>query len=416
MNWFTWLFLGAIGLSCAVRLWLSVRQIRHVSFHRDTVPAAFAGNVSLAEHQKAADYTIAKSRLGRLDLLLATVVLLVWTLGGGLELIDALWRGMSWDPPVTGTAVVLSVFIINALLDVPLSAWATFVIEERFGFNRMTPRLFVADLLKGIVLLLLLGAPLTLAALWLMRNMGGGWWLYVWALWLTFSLLLAWAYPAFIAPLFNKFSALPEGSLRSRVEHLLERCGFRSRGIFVMDGSKRSAHGNAYFTGIGNNKRIVFFDTLLERLNDVEIEAVLAHELGHFRLRHILKLLASGASLSLAALATLGWLATQSWFYAGLGVATPSAHAALLLFLLAAPAFTVLFHAVAAAISRKHEFEADAYASQHSDAKALARALVTLYSENATTLTPDPLHSAFYDSHPPAPIRIARLEALSARQ
>lgn len=410
LHLFTLLFIAALLLSTGLQIWLAWRQIRHVTRQRNTVPPAFAADIPLAEHQKAADYTVAKGRLGYLDLALSVVLLLLWTLGGGLAWLDALWQQAGWPPLVAGTAVILSVLLINATLELPLSVYRTFGLEQRFGFNRNTPALFVMDLLKGLLVALALGIPLLLATLWFMQATGVWWWLWVWALWQGFTLFLTWAYPALIAPLFNKFSPLADDNLKSRIEILLARCGFKSRGVFVMDGSRRSAHGNAYFTGMGNNKRIVFFDTLLDSLTPAQIEAVLAHELGHFRLRHITKRLLVSAALSLAALALLGWLAGQQWFYTGLGVVHAASHLALLLFMLAGPSFLFLLTPLSAKYSRRHEFEADAYAMQQSDAAALAAALVRLYRDNASTLTPDPVHSAFYDSHPPAPVRIARLQ------
>jgi STE24 endopeptidase len=310
--------------------------------------------------------------------------------------------------------VILSAMVLMSILALPFRLYRTFVIEERFGFNRTTPRLYAMDQLKGLLLLLVLGTPIVLLILWLMRTAGTAWWLYAWLAWLAFTLALTWAFPAFIAPLFNRFTPLADSELARRIEALLQRCGFRSKGIFVMDGSRRSSHGNAYFTGVGNAKRIVFFDTLIHALEPPEIEAVLAHELGHFRKHHVRKRLAISFALALAGFALLGWLAQQPWFYAALG-ARPSPHMALLLFMLAAPVFTFPLTPVASAFSRRHEFEADAYAVEHSDAQCLARALVKLYRDNATTLTPDPVHSRFYDSHPPAPIRVARLGSLVTR-
>jgi STE24 endopeptidase len=304
---------------------------------------------------------------------------------------------------------MLSAMIIMSLLDLPFSLYHTFVVEQRFGFNRSTPAIFVSDLIKQAMLLFIIGGPLIALALWIMQASGGLWWLYVWAVWIAFTLIMFWAYPAIIAPLFNKFSPLEDESLRERIQALMEKCGFHSKGIFVMDGSKRSGHGNAYFTGFGSNKRIVFFDTLLESLEPAEIEAVLAHELGHFKLRHIQKRLLSTAALSLAALALLGWLAGKDWFYQGLGVSQPSAWMALLLFMLAMPVFTFFLQPLMALLSRKHEFEADAYAVRQSSGADLVHALVKMYRENASTLTPDPLYSAFHDSHPPAPVRIAHI-------
>jgi STE24 endopeptidase len=411
MNTLSWIFLLAIAGYLALKLWLVQRQIRHVSHNRTRVPQAFADRIPLAEHQKAADYTLANTRYGRLELLYSTLLLLGWTLGGGLQWIDNRWQQLGWDSVPTGVAVIISTFVIVTILELPFSVYHTFVIEDRFGFNRTTPGTFVADLLKQTLLLLAIGIPLAWAALWLMRESGSLWWLYLWVLWVGFSLLMLWAYPAVIAPLFNKFTPLEDQSLRQRIQALLDRCGFRSQGIYVMDGSRRSGHGNAYFTGLGRNKRIVFFDTLLRSLETPEIEAVLAHELGHFKRRHIQKRIAIMVLASLGGLALLGWLARQAWFYHGLGVEQPSNHLALLLFLMVAPVFTAYLQPLASWFSRRHEFEADDYAAEQSNAADLVQALVKLYKENANTLTPDPVYSAFHDSHPPAPVRISHLSS-----
>lgn len=412
MHPFTAAFLVFLFLGLAVRLWLNMRQVRHVREHRGSVPDAFAGTVSGEEHARAADYTVAKAKLGRWDAALGVVMLLVFTLGGGIDWIDRFWQAFDWHPWLVGTLVILAVMILNSLVELPLSWYSTFVIEERFGFNRMTPGLFFLDLVKGLTVTLAIGVPLLLLTLWFMDSTGVTWWFWVWLLWTAFSLLMTWAYPTFIAPLFNRFSALEDETLRVRIERLLARCGFESSGIYVMDGSKRSAHGNAYFTGLGRNKRIVFFDTLMEDLDHEQIEAVLAHELGHFKLRHITKRLVLTTAISLALLALLGWLADAAWFYTALGISNPSNHAALLIFLLVLPVFTFPLTPIGSLFSRKHEFEADAFAVKHASGKALETALVSLYRENASTLTPDPLHSTFYDSHPPAAIRIGRLREL----
>jgi STE24 endopeptidase len=409
MPTFTLLFLAALTISLALRFWLASRQLAHVRSHRNSVPASFAERIPLEDHHKAADYTITNTRIGMLALAYDSLLLLGWTLGGGLEWLDSQWRTAGFSALTTGTAVILSAMVIMSLLDLPFSLYHTFVVEERFGFNRSTPALFFTDLVKQALLLFIIGGPLIALALWIMQASGGLWWLYVWGVWITFTLVMFWAYPAVIAPLFNKFSPLQDEQLRQRIQDLMDKCGFHSKGIFVMDGSKRSGHGNAYFTGFGNNKRIVFFDTLLESLEPAEIEAVLAHELGHFRLRHIQKRLLSTAALSLAALALLGWLAGQAWFYNGLGISQPSAWMALLLFMLALPVFTFFLQPLLAWLSRKHEFEADAYAVRQSSGSDLVQALVKMYRENASTLTPDPLYSAFHDSHPPAPVRIAHI-------
>jgi len=411
MNNFTYLFLLALAASLGVRLWLAARHIAHVKKHRETVPESFAGRIPLEDHHKAADYTLTNTRIGRIALLYDSLLLLGWTLGGGLEWLDNTWRAAELQPVITGTAVMFSAVLIMTVLDLPFSLYHTFVVEERFGFNRSTPAVFVTDLLKSALLLVIIGGPLIALALWIMEASGGLWWLYIWAVWTVFTLVMFWAYPAVIAPLFNKFSPLDNEALQQRIQALMDKCGFRSKGIFVMDGSKRSGHGNAYFTGFGNNKRIVFFDTLLESLNPPEIEAVLAHELGHFKLRHIQKRLLSTFALSLAALALLGWLAGNNWFYQGLGVSQSSPWMALMLFMLAMPVFTFFLQPLLSLLSRKHEFEADAYAVQQSSGADLIRALVKMYRENASTLTPDPLYSAFHDSHPPAPVRITHISA-----
>jgi STE24 endopeptidase len=404
MNAFTAAFLAALALATATRIWLALRHIRHVAAHRERVPAEFAGSFPLAAHQKAADYTRARTRLGILDALVSAAVLLAFTLGGGLEwLYDAWARLFEAGGYAHGIALVLSVAAITSLVDLPFSVYRTFVIEARFGFNRMTPALFVADLAKSTALGLAIGVPLLFAVLWLMAKMGSLWWLYVWLTWVGFNLVMLVAYPTLIAPLFNKFTPLADETLKERIERLLAKCGFRSKGLFVMDGSKRSSHGNAYFTGFGAAKRIVFFDTLLARLAPAEVEAVLAHELGHFKRHHVWKRVAWLFLASLAFLAALGYLIGEPWFYAGLGVDRQSTAVALVLFFMVVPVFTFLLAPIGSVYSRKHENGAD-----------LVRALVKLYQDNAATLTPDPVHSAFYDSHPPAALRIARLQALTA--
>ncbi|HET7370504.1 MAG TPA: M48 family metallopeptidase [Gammaproteobacteria bacterium] len=403
-------FLAALALYLTLKIWLARRQLRHVRAHRNEIPAAFDGAIQPDQHRKAADYTTARGRLGLVDLGISTMVLLAWTLIGGLGWLDLGWRQFSLNEYLTGTGVILSVILISALIDLPLSAYSTFGVETRFGFNKTTPGTFIGDLVKSSVLLLIIGAPLIFCALWLMARAGSLWWLYVWALWLAFTLIMTWAYPALIAPLFNKFRPLDNAELKERLNALLARCGFSSEGVFVMDGSRRSAHGNAYFTGFGRNKRIVFFDTLMDTLDGVEIEAVMAHELGHFRLHHIKLRLVMSAILGLAGFALLGWLAAQPWFYHGLGVATPSNHAALILFALVAPIFMFPLTPAFSWLSRDHEFAADNYAMRQADARALISGLVKLYRDNSTTLTPDPIYSKFYDSHPPAAVRIASLQ------
>lgn len=404
-------FILALVLAFLIQNWLDQRQIKHVQSHRDKVPDDFADRISLAEHQKAADYTLAKTRFGVIEQIVATFLLLAWTLGGGLEILDQSWRSIELSAIQTGMLVMLSFILISTLLEAPLSAYRTFNIEQRFGFNKMTLSLYISDTLKQSLLTIVIGAPLLWVVLWLMQHMGTMWWIYVWAVWMGFSLFMLWAYPAFIAPIFNEFSPLEDSDLRTRIESLLNRCGFTSNGIFIMDGSKRSSHGNAYFTGLGKNKRIVFFDTLLSSLEPDETEAVLAHELGHFKRKHIQKRIVSMAIISLIGLAILGWLMQQPSFYTGLGVSESSQYMALLLFMMVSPLFSLYLQPLFSFFSRKHEFEADAYAAKQSEASKLIQALVKLYKENASTLTPDPLYSAFHDSHPPAPVRIAHLNA-----
>jgi len=409
MNTFSWIFLLALGASLALKLWLARRQLQNVAANRARVPDAFADSIQLEAHQKAADYTITNTLQGQLELVYNSLLLVGWTLGGGLQWLDSSWQQFGWGGIPTGVAMLISAFMIMALLELPFSVYHTFVIEERFGFNKTTLTTFIGDMAKQTLLMLVLGVPLAWAALWLMQESGQLWWLYLWLLWASFSLLMLWAYPAVIAPLFNKFTLLDDENLQQRIQSLLDRCGFKSRGIYVMDGSRRSGHGNAYFTGMGQNKRIVFFDTLLKTLEVDEIEAVLAHELGHFKRKHVQKRIMTMMLMSLAGLALLGWLIEQSWFYQGLGVQQPSNHLALLLFLMVSPVFTLFLQPLFSWFSRKHEFEADDYAATQASAADLIRALVKMYKENASTLTPDPLYSAFYDSHPPAPVRVAHL-------
>jgi len=416
MNTFTLVFLIALGAAVALQLWLDRRQLRHVRAHRATVPPAFADSISPDAHQKAADYTVAKVRLGMVEQVFGALVLLGWTLAGGLDLLDGLWRGAGLGPVATGVGVLVSLFVIGALIELPLAAWRVFRVEQRHGFNRSTPGLFINDTLKQGLLALLFGAPLAAVVLWLMGHAGALWWLYAWAVWMGFTLLMLWAFPTFIAPLFNRFTPLADEALAERIRRLLERCGFRAKEIFVMDGSKRSSHGNAYFTGIGNQKRIVFFDTLINQLTPEEIEAVLAHELGHFRHHHIRKRFLVIGSTSLLGLGLLGWLMGEPWFYTGLGVGTPSLWTALALFLLVAPVFSLFAQPLMAAFMRRHEFQADDFAATQTGARDLIRALVKLYRENASTLTPDPLYSAFHDSHPPAPVRVQNLSGKLANE
>jgi len=414
MNEFTWIFLAALVLMTGVEFWLSLRQSRYVYKHRDNVPEAFKEQVELAAHQKAANYTVAKGKLNRFGNIAGFVVLLVWTLGGGLALLSDSWLALGWSEMTTGIMFMLSFFVIGSLIDLPLTWYKTFVLEDGFGFNNNTPALFLSDVAKETLLMLAIGAPLIWGALSLMNSAGDYWWLYLWAALMTFSIIMMWAYPAFIAPLFNKFTPLEDEALKARVEGLLARCGFKSQGIYVMDGSRRSGHGNAYFTGLGNNKRIVFFDTLLETLDEDQIEAVLAHELGHFRRKHVIKNMGVMSLLSLGGLAALGWASAESWFFTGLGVESQSNAMALVLFMLVIPVFSFFLHPLMTSLSRKYEFEADAYAASVSSSEHLITALVALYQENASTLTPDPLVSAVYDSHPPATLRVAHLQRLES--
>jgi len=411
MHSFTILFLAMLALSVLIRTWLSQRQISHIMAHRASVPDAFDGKISLDEHQKAADYTVTKTRFGRLPMLYDAGLLLIWTLGGGLDWLDQTVITLELSPIMTGIIVIIAFMLIASLLELPFSIYTTFVIEERFGFNRTTVKTFIIDMIKGGALALLLGVPLLWIILWLMEKSGELWWIYAWAVWTSFSLFIMWVYPTLIAPVFNKFEPLEEGKTLERIKQLLHRCGFSSNGIFVIDGSRRSSHGNAYFSGFGRNKRIVFFDTLLKMLNDDELEAVLAHELGHFKKKHILKGMFISIATTFVALAVLAWLMKNEWFYTALGVSTPSTYMALLLFALVLPVFTFVLHPLLSLFSRKNEFEADAFAAQQTRAEHLIQALVGLYKENASTLTPDPIYSAFYDSHPPAPVRIAQLNA-----
>ena len=410
MNVFTYIFLFSLFAGIFVQWFLVQKQINSVRSSRDNVPEAFNDKISLEAHQKAADYTEAKVKTGLFELMIGSALLLLWTLAGGLQFLDNWLRTFGMSEIFTGTALILSVFAIMAILELPLSLFKIFKIEQSFGFNKMTPKIFFVDLLKNTLVGFLIGAPILLFVLWIMENSGTYWWVYVWFTWLTFSLLMMWAYPAFIAPIFNKFRTLENDELKTRIENLLARNGFKSNGIFVMDGSTRSTHGNAYFTGLGANKRIVFFDTLIDELSYDEIEAVLAHELGHFKCNHIRKRISLLAAIFFIGLAILGWLINQTWFYNGLGIDQMSTYIALLLFVMVSPAFTFFMQPLFSFISRQHEFEADDFAAGQAQTENLITALVNLYRENANTLTPDPLYSAFHDSHPPAPIRIAHLK------
>lgn len=410
---FTAVFCTLLVLGLVTRTVLASRQIRHVARHRDRVPAAFSGTIPLAAHQKAADYTIAKARFGMLELSLGAALLLGWTLLGGLDwlnraLLDALGGGM-----VQQLALLTTFSLIGGLITLPMGWWATFRLEERFGFNKMTPALWLADLFKGTLVGALVGLPIAALVLWLMGAAGPAWWIWAWGVWMGFNLLALVLYPTVIAPMFNKFEPLQDETLKARVNALMQRCGFAAKGLFVMDGSKRSAHANAYFTGFGAAKRVVFFDTLLQQLSPAEIDAVLAHELGHYQHRHIIKRIALMAGLSLLGFALLGWLSSQAWFYLGLGVRpsleAPNHALALLLFMLAMPLLTFFLSPLMAGLSRKHEFEADAYAMRQTSGADLASALLKLFKDNASTLTPDPVYARFYYSHPPASERLPRL-------
>ncbi|AOY93269.1 peptidase M48 [Cupriavidus sp. USMAA2-4] len=412
---FTLLFLAALTVMVLTKLWLAARQVAHVGRHRGTVPARFADTIALSAHQKAADYTIARTRLSMLEVLAGAAVLVGFTMLGGLQALNQFWLATFGPGYAYGVALVASVALIGGLAELPFSLYGQFGIEQRFGFNKMTWGLWLADMVKMMAVACMLGLPLLLAVLWLMDRAGQYWWLWTWLVWMGFNLLLLVVFPTFIAPLFNKFEPLSDDALKTRIEVLLRKCGFASKGLFVMDGSRRSAHGNAYFTGFGAAKRIVFFDTLLARLSGDEIEAVLAHELGHFKRHHVAKRIVVTFALSLVFLALLGWLSTRTWFYTGLGVLPnlgASNHAlALVLFFLTLPVFTFLLGPLSSISSRRHEFEADAFAAGQTDAGHLVSALVKLYKDNASTLTPDPLYSAFYYSHPPAAQRIDRLLA-----
>ncbi len=413
----TLVFAAVLLASLAVKYWLATRQMRHVAAHRDAVPAPFAGAVSIAAHQKAADYTLAKGRFGLLSTAVGAAVLLGWTLLGGLDALNGALREAiqpRFGDMAYQLALLAAFALIAGVIDLPLELYSTFRIEQRFGFNRMTLALYVADLLKGLLVGALVGLPIAALILWIMGAAGGTWWLWAWGVWMGFNLLMLVLYPTVIAPLFNKFEPLADESLKARVQALMARCGFTARGLFVMDGSRRSAHANAYFTGFGAAKRVVFFDTLLSKLSPPEVEAVLAHELGHFKHKHVVKRMVAMFGISLAGFALLGWLAGQSWFYAGLGVqasvGAPNDALALLLFLLAVPVFGYFVSPLLAQLSRRHEFEADAYACQQASGADLAAALLKLHEDNAATLTPDPVYVRFYYSHPPASERLAAMQ------
>jgi len=408
---FTIVFIAALAMTTLTKLWLARRHLSHIADHRSTVPDVFREKIDLGSHQKAADYTSTKTRFTILEGVLDVVLLLAFTLGGGIQFFANLNSAWLNTPILQGMATIVSVLLLSSALGIPFNLYRIFVIEARFGFNKITLGLYFKDALKGVLIGTLIGLPLLLGVIWMMDRMGEYWWLYVWLVWMAFNLLLLFIYPTYIAPMFNKFTPMQDDEMKLRIGSLLQRCGFTTSGLFVMDGSKRSTHGNAYFTGFGKSKRIVFFDTLLERLSGNEIEAVLAHELGHFKRLHVVKRIATTFAMSLAFLWLLGQLMQTSWFYQGLGVSTPSTALALLLFFMVLPVFSFLLQPLMSAYSRKHEFEADAYAAQQTASSDLVSALVKLYQDNASTLTPDPLYSSFYDSHPPAAIRIAHLQA-----
>jgi STE24 endopeptidase len=419
----TLLFAAALVASLLVKFWLATRQMRHVAAHRDAVPADFAGNITLEGHRKAADYTLAKGRFGLLVMAFGAAVLLGWTLLGGLGALDQAVRAAvqpRWGNLAYQLALIGSFLVIGGLLDLPFELYSTFRIEQRFGFNRMTLRLYVADMIKGAIVGAVIGLPIAALMLWIMGAAGSFWWLWAWGTWMAFNVLVLVLYPTVIAPLFNKFEPLADESLKARVQGLMQRCGFQAKGLFVMDGSRRSAHANAYFTGFGAAKRVVFFDTLLNKLTPGEVEAVLAHELGHFKHKHVTKRMVAMFAMSLAGFALLGWLSQQVWFYTALGVepsmSTPNDAVALLLFLLVTPVFAFFVSPLFAMLSRRHEFEADAYACLQASGDDLAAALLKLHQDNAATLTPDPVYVRFYYSHPPASERLAALHQHSRLQ
>ncbi len=418
MNSGSWTLVFAVALvaSLALRAWLASRQVRHVARHRDAVPAPFQATVDLAAHRKAADYTLARIRLGQWQMAFGAVTLLGWTLFGGLDLLNGFLFeavGTRWGGLAYGVALFAAVFAIEGLLHLPLDLYATFGIEARFGFNRMTWKLWLSDAVKGLLLAIVIGLPLIALVLWIMAASGSLWWLWAWATWAAFNLIALVVYPMLIAPLFNRFEPLADASLEARVRALMARAGFAAKGLFVMDGSRRSAHGNAYFTGFGAARRVVFFDTLLARLAPEEVEAVLAHELGHFKLGHIARRVVAMLGTALLLFAAFGYLASQSWFYTGLGVRPglggPNDAVALILLMFVAPVFGSFITPLFAGLSRRHEYEADAWAVRHADGSALASALLKLHEDNASTLTPDPVYARFYYSHPPAVERLAAI-------
>ena len=413
------MFSAALVLGLLIRFYLASRQIRHIAQHRGAVPAAFASTIALSSHQKAADYTVTKARFGLLEIAFGAAVLLGWTLLGGIDALNRAINSTSlanYGSLVPQLALLAAFAVISGVLDLPFTLYSTFKIEERFGFNKMTFKLWLSDAVKGLLVGALIGLPIVALILWLMGSAGSFWWLWAWATWMGFNLAILVLYPTMIAPMFNKFKPLDDETLKARVTALMQRCGFAAKGLFVMDGSKRSAHANAYFTGFGAAKRVVFYDTLLSQLSPGEVDAVLAHELGHFKHKHIIKRIIGMFAMSLVGFALLGWLSSQVWFYTGLGV-QPNVGGgndalALLLFILVVPLFSFFISPIFAQFSRKHEFEADAYAVSQTDGKDLANALLKLYQDNASTLTPDPLFVKFYYSHPPASERLARMNPL----
>ncbi len=409
-NLFTMIFLVATGCYLATLLYLNLRQNRAVKKSFDSVPQDFINNISIEEHQKAANYTQAKIKIGNIEMIFSSAILLLWTIGGGIDYLDQVWQSQTDNNLSLGVGVLISIMIIGSIIDLPFSIYRTFVLEQNFGFNKTNIKTFISDIIKALLITLAIGLPMIYLILYLMSIMGNEWWLYVWAVITTFSLIMLWLYPSYIAPIFNKFKPLDDVNLKNKIEDLLNRTGFKSDGVFVMDGSKRSSHGNAYFTGIGKNKRIVFFDTLLKGMEDKEVEAILAHELGHFHHKHIRKHMASSFAISLTGLALLGYLINKDWFFNGLGVSDPSNHTALILFALVIPVFSFFVSPIGNYLSRKHEFEADAFAAKHTNPKDLVSSLVKLYRDNASTLTPDPIYSSFHDSHPSASIRIRELK------
>ena len=411
-NFFTFTFLLAILTSVVALLWLNFRQDRAIKQSFDEVPDEFIETVPLKDHQKAGRYTQAKLLVSHFEVIFSTIVLLLWTLGGGLDWLDNYWSEKIFDPLLLGTTFIITIMLIASLIDIPFSIYRNFVLEQRFGFNRMTPGIFLSDILKEVLLTLILGIPLIYIVLYLMslEAIGDLWWLYVWLTLSIFTVTMMWIYPTFISPLFNKFKPLDNELLRNRIDSLLKRTGFKNDGIYVMDGSKRSAHGNAYFTGLGKSKRIVFFDTLLSGMEDREVEAILAHELGHFHHKHIRQRMATSLIFTLLSLALLGYLIKQDWFYYGLGISYPSNHTALVLFSLTLPVFSFFISPISNHFSRKHEFQADAFAARHTDSNDLISSLIKLYRENSSSLCPDKYYSLFHDSHPSATLRIAELK------